>query len=78
MQITEKERASIEARYENVRARLAVLRHVSPAERLGLVPGEDLHIWKRLETLLAMTEEELMNEVEADTVIFVGLYADNP
>ena len=64
----ERLRLQVDEHLKHIRTRQAILQH-TPDVR-GLVPGKDLYIWERLEATVAMTDEELRNDIEADTVLF--------
>ena len=42
--------------------------------RFKLIPGENLHIWKRFNQLIGMSPEELRKEIEADHAIFHRMF----
>lgn len=65
---SEKERAYFENRYNQLRTCIENIKH-NP-EWANLTPNVDMFIWNRLNQLAAMSYDELMDEIEADYVIF--------
>ena len=64
---------AVERQYEFVRARVANILE-DPEELAYLKPGQDQHIWNRLNQTAAMSREELMNAIEADMVLMPKCY----
>ena len=58
---------SLDEKYNALREELNYI--YKEPELVDLVPGERLHIWKRLEELHNMSREELMNELELGTML---------
>jgi hypothetical protein len=68
MHFSDEMREYYEDAFDKVKAHVAEIR-ANPA-KFGLVPGERLYIWRRLEELEAMSKEDWMLESEADYTLF--------
>ena len=73
MKFTAEDRAKIECGCEYTRSRAKQI--LENPELVQLVPGEQPHIWKLFERWVTMSDEALMQEEEADYVLF-GCVAD--
>ena len=68
IRFTAEERAKLDDNYERIRSMVDMIKGCPLSS--GLVEGKELHIWKRLEQLTAMSFDDLMDEIEADYVLF--------
>jgi len=61
-----------ERRCERIANRLAEV--VEHTELARLTPGEDLYVWKRLEYLSTLSEQDLRDAIEADDVLLFASF----
>jgi len=70
------EKPTLESEYKRTRQRIERVR--KNPEIVGLVEGEELHVWDRLNCLANMSREELLQALDADSRLFEGRLPDDP
>ena len=73
MIFSDADRAVFEDDLKKIMVRLEKIQ--SAPEQYGLIPDKNPHIWKRYKELSEMTDEELMNEIEADCAVFRYIFS---
>ena len=70
------EKPTVESSYKRTRQRIERVR--KNPEIVGLVEGEELHVWDRLNRLANMSREELLQTLDADYRLFAGRLSNDP